>query len=104
MAQSPKYHAVLANIRWLEHTLNREDGEETFRKTLGYLKRLAKEYGKATVMVMGEPEAEQEDRWRTVRAARSELCDSGVAIFPDIERATRTLGTYVHYLAGRRRA
>jgi hypothetical protein len=54
------------------------------------------------MMVMGEPEAEQEDRWRTVRAARSELCDSGVALYPDIERATRTLGRYVRYLAERR--
>jgi acyl-CoA synthetase (NDP forming) len=102
MAESPRYDAVLANIRWLEHTLNREDGEEVFRKTLALLKNLAKDFGKATVMVMGEPEAEQEDRWRTVRAARSELCDSGVALYPDIERATRTLGTYARYLAERR--
>jgi acyl-CoA synthetase (NDP forming) len=102
MAESPKYDAVLANIRWLESTLNREDGEEIFRKTLEYLKKLAKEFDKATMMVMGEPEAQQEDRWRMVRAARSELCDSGVALYPDIERAARTLGTYLRYVEERR--
>jgi acyl-CoA synthetase (NDP forming) len=104
MAESPKYHAVLANIRWLEHTLNREDGEELFRKTLAFLKTLAHDFGKATVMVMGEPEAEQEDRWKTMRAARSELCESGVALYPDAERATRALGRYVRYLEERRAA
>jgi acyl-CoA synthetase (NDP forming) len=102
MAASPRYHAVLANIRWLEHTLNREDGEELFRRTLDHLKGLAKDYGKATVMVMGEPETQQEDRWRTVRGARSELSDSGVALYPDIERAARTLGKYASWYAARR--
>jgi acyl-CoA synthetase (NDP forming) len=102
MAASPQYHAVLANIRWLEHTLNREDGEEAFRRALEYIKGLAHDYGKATVMVMGEPEAQQEDRWRTVRSARSELSDSGVALFPDIERAAHTLGKYADYFEQRR--
>ncbi len=102
MAASPHYHAVLANIRWLEHTLNREDGEDVFRRTLEHLKGLAKDYGKATVMVMGEPEAQQEDRWKTVRGARSELSESGVAIYPDIERAAKTLGKYASYCAAQR--
>lgn len=101
MAQSPSYDAVLVNARWLEHTLNREDGEQVFRKTLDLLKRLAKDYGKATAMVMGEPESQQEERWKAVREARAELSAAGVAIYPDIERAARALGTYVRYLAER---
>jgi acyl-CoA synthetase (NDP forming) len=65
MAASPDYHAVLANIRWLEHTLNREDGEDVFRRTLQHLKSLAKDYGKATVMV-----------WRTGKPSRRPLAPS----------------------------
>jgi hypothetical protein len=102
MAASPQYDAVLANVRWLEHTLNREDGEEAFRKTLEDLKRLAKEHGKATVMIMGEPESQQEERWKAVREARAELAASGVALYPDVERAARSLGAYIRYHAERR--
>ncbi len=97
MAASPQYDAVLANVRWLEHTLNRENGEDAFRRTLEDLKRLAKDYGKATVMIMGEPESQQEERWKAVREARAELAASAVALYPDAQRAAWSLGTYIRY-------
>jgi acyl-CoA synthetase (NDP forming) len=101
MAASPAYDVIFANARGVEHMLNQEDGEKLFRNAIDLLKRLAKESGKATVLVMGEPEFRDERRWKATMDAREELAAAGVAIYPDIERAARAMGRYVRYLAER---
>ncbi len=99
MAASPAYDLIFANARGVEHMLNREDGEKLFRNAIDVLKKLAKESGKATMLVMGEPEFRDERRWKAAMGAREELAAAGVAIYPDIERAARAMGRYVRHLA-----
>ncbi len=53
------------------------------------------------MLIMGEPESGEEWRYKTVRDARGELAAAGVALYPDIERATLAMGRYVRYLAQR---
>ena len=65
------------------------------------MKKLATGSGKATVLVMGEPESREEWRWKAAMDARDELVAAG-AIYPDMERAVQTLGRYVAYMAERR--
>ena len=101
LAASPEYDVVLANVRWIEFMVGREDGEAAFEKTLEQLKDLATENGKATMFVLGDSESPDELRRRAVKAARRELAEAGVALYPDIERAARTLGRYVEHLTGR---
>lgn len=101
MAASPAYDVIFANARGVEHMLNQEDGEKLFRNAVDLLKRLGKESGKATMLVMGEPEFRDERRWKAAMDAREELAAAGVAIYPDVERAAHAMGRYVRYLAER---
>lgn len=101
LAASPAYDVVLANVRWLEFMVAREDGETVFQETLGQLKSLAKDNGKATIFVLGDSESPDERRRHAVVVARHAFAEAGVALYPDIERAARTLGRYVRYLEER---
>jgi hypothetical protein len=102
MAASPAYDLIFANARGVEHMLNQEDGEKLFWNAIELLKGLGKESGKATMLVMGEPEFRDERRWKAAMDARETLAMAGVAIFPDIERAARAMGRYVQHLAERK--
>jgi acyl-CoA synthetase (NDP forming) len=102
LATSPAYDVVLANVRMLEFMVSRDDGEARLQEALVNLRGLAKNNGKATFFVLGESESPDERRRAAVRMARNELAEAGVALYPDIERAARTLGKYVAYLAERR--
>lgn len=101
LAASPAYDVVLANVRWIEFMVTRENGEVALEETLRQLKTLAKENGKATMFVLGDSESPDEQRRRAVLMARRDLADAGVALYPDIERAARTLGGYVQYMRER---
>jgi len=101
MAASPAYDLIFANTRGLEHMLNQEDGDEVFQNAIDLLKGLGEESGKATMLVMGEPELSDERRWKAAIDARKDLLAAGIAIYPDIERAARAMGRYVRYLAER---
>lgn len=96
MAANPTYDAIIAQSH-VEHGLNPDDGGESFRKTVERLTRLGTGYGKATMLVVGDPESREEWRRRAVLDARVALGTAGVAVFPDIERAVRTMGRYVRY-------
>ncbi len=101
MAASPAYDAIIANVRGIEHALGRDDGGELFRDTLDRAKRLAKDSGKAAMFVLGEPESSEEWRWKGAIRVREELAAAGVAVYPDMDRATHTMGRYLRYLARR---
>ncbi|HSP55580.1 MAG TPA: CoA-binding protein [Dehalococcoidia bacterium] len=101
LAASPAYDVVLANVRWLEFMAAREDGETMLQETLAHLKSLAKDNGKATMFVLGDSESPDERRRRAVVLARNEFAEAGVALYPDIERAAKTLGRYVEYMGQR---
>ncbi len=100
MAASPDFDAIIANVSGIEWALSRGD-EKMFREMLDRAKKLGKESGKATMLVMGEPETRDPSIRNAVFDAREELTAAGVAIYPDIERAAGALGRYVRYLAER---
>ena len=103
MAASPAYDLVIANVRGLEWIVAPEDdGGKIFRDAIDLLKRLGKESGKATMLVMATPESPEGWRRKPLLDARRELVAAGVAIYSDLERAARTMGRYVRYLAERR--
>jgi acyl-CoA synthetase (NDP forming) len=102
LATSPAYDVVLANVRWLEFMAARDNGETVFQDTLGHLKSLAKDNGKATMFVLSDSESPDERRRRAVVVARNAFAEAGVAVYPDIERAAKTLGQYVRYSVERR--
>ena len=101
MVGSPAYDAIIANVRGIEHVLRRDDGEKLFRETLDRARRLAKESGKAAMLVLGEPESTEEWRWKAALRVREELAAAGVAIYPDMDRATHAMGRYLRYAARR---
>ena len=100
MAASPAYDAVIANTH-LDRAITRGRGRKMFREALERLKRLGTESGKATMLVIGDPETREQSRWKAVLEARWELATAGVALYPDIERAARAMGCYVRYMAQR---
>lgn len=100
MAASPAYDAIIANTH-VDHALSRAGGRKQLRQTIDRLKKLGTESGKTTMLVIPDPESRDERRWKAVMEARWELAAAGVALYPDIERATRAMGRYVRYLAQR---
>jgi len=42
-------------------------------------------------VVLGPSDYGDEDRWRFISEARERLVEAGVAVFPSVERAVRTL-------------
>lgn len=102
MAASPAYDAIIANLRGIEDSLGREDGEAVFRDYMEQVKRLARQSGKAAIFVLGEPRSNEEWRWKGAIRVREELAAAGVAAYPDMDRATRAMGRYLGYLARRR--
>jgi acyl-CoA synthetase (NDP forming) len=97
MAASPDFDAIIANVSGIEWALSRGD-EKMFREMLDRAKLLGKESGKATMLVMGEPETRDTSILVAVLEARDELAAAGVAIYPDIARATRSMGRYVRHM------
>ena len=102
MAANPVYDAIIANVRGIEYALARDDGGELFRDTLDRAKRLAKQSGKAAMFVLGEPESNEDWRWKGAIQVRDELAAAGIAVYPDMDRATRAMRRYLDYLARRR--
>ena len=97
MAASPDFDAIIANVSGIEWALSRGD-EEMFRGMLDRAKMLGKDSGKTTMLVMGEPETRDTSILVAVLNARDELAAAGVAVYSDIERATKTMGRYVRHM------
>jgi acyl-CoA synthetase (NDP forming) len=102
MAANPAYDVIIANVRGIEQALGRDDGGELFRATIEQAKHLAKESGKAAMFVLGEPESSEDWRWKGAIRVRDELAAAGVAVYPDMDRATQAMSRYLRYLADRR--
>ena len=97
MAASPDFDAIIANVSGIEWALSRGD-EKMFREMLDRAKVLGKESGKATMLVMGEPDTRDRSILVAVLEARDELSAAGVAIYPSIERAARSMGRYLRHI------
>jgi hypothetical protein len=50
---------------------------------------------------MGPSDYPDEERWRVVSKARERLAGAGVALFPSVERAVRTLARLAAYWQAR---
>ncbi len=96
MAASPAYDAIIASTH-VDHAVSR-GGAKALREMIDRLKRLGKGHGKATMLVMGDPESRDERRWKAAMQARWELTEAGVALYPEIERAVRAMGRYVDHM------
>jgi len=103
MAASPAYDAIIANLRGIEDSLGRENGENVFRENMDRVKRLASGSGKAAMFVLGEPRSHEEWRWKGAIRVRDELAAARVAAYPDMDRATRATSRYLRSLARRSR-
>jgi acyl-CoA synthetase (NDP forming) len=101
MAASPVYDAIIANIH-LDYMLARPGGEKIYWDNINRFKRLGADSGKATMLVMGDPQSREERHRMTVLKAREELAAAGAAVYPDMDGAVRTMGRYVHYMLQRR--
>jgi acyl-CoA synthetase (NDP forming) len=100
MAESPDFDAIIANMAGIEWALSRGE-EKMFREMLERAKKLGNDSGKATMLVMGEPETRDTSILMAVLEARNELASAGVAVYPSVESATRALGRYVRHMSER---
>ena len=64
--------------------------------------RLGTDNGKALAVIIDDPELRDEARLRAAIAARDVFGQAGVAVYPTVERAVRSMGAYVRYLEERR--
>ena len=101
MAASPAYDLVIANVRGLEHALRRDDDGTAFREGIDRVKKLATGNGKATMLVMGEPESREEWRWSGLDSARR-AGGGGRRDLPRPGEGGADLGSLCTYMAERR--
>ncbi len=59
--------------------------------------QIAAQTTKPFAVVLAPSDYSDENQWRVVSASRERLVEAGVAIFPSVERAVRTLARYVRY-------
>ncbi len=93
-----------ARVNQSIHVADAVGDEALLAAAIEQLKGLAKANGKATIFVLSDSESPDERRRQAVIAARREFAGAGIAVYPDIERAARTLGKYVQYMTDRQAA
>jgi len=96
------YDGIIANVRGIERAYKKDDGGQQLKETLDQVKRVAKQHGKAAMLVMGEPESREEWRWKAAMHVSDELAAAEVAIYPNMERASHAMGRYVRHMQRRR--
>ena len=100
MAASPAYDLILINFH-VERALRRMGLKELPPEVADNIRRLASDNGKALAVVIDEPELRDEARFKAAINARDIFGQAGVAVYPTVERAVRSIGAYVRYQAER---
>jgi acyl-CoA synthetase (NDP forming) len=100
MASNPAYDLLLINFH-VERALRRMGLKVLPPEVAENFRKLAADNGKALAVVMDEPELRDETRFKASVDARDMFGRAGVAVYPTIERAVRSLGAYVRYQAER---
>ncbi len=100
MAADPTFDLVLINLT-VERLLRRMGFKEIPPDYADTIRRLGTDNGKAVAVVIDEPELRDEERLNASVAARDVFGARGVAVYPTVERAVKTLSTYVRYLQER---
>ena len=80
----------------------RPNGEAIVRRVTERFIEVAAKTHKPFAVVLGPSDYSDENRWRVVSEARERLVEAGVAVFPSVERAVRTLARLAGYWSGRR--
>jgi len=88
--ESPEIDMLVGNIGepW---AFGRPNGEAIVRRVTERFIEVAAKTNKPFAVVLGPSDYGDEDRWRVVSEARERLVEAGVAVFPSVERAVRTL-------------
>ena len=98
--ESPGIDLLVANIGepW---AFGRPDSEGIISHLAERFIAFAAKTQKPFAVTMGPSDYPDERRWRIVSEAREKLVGAGVALFPSVERAVRTLARTTAYWAGR---
>jgi acyl-CoA synthetase (NDP forming) len=98
--ESPRIDLLVANIGepW---AFGRPDAEGIISHLADRFIGFAAKTTKPFAAVMAPSDYPDERRWRLVSEAREKLVGAGVALFPSVERAARTLARTSAYWAGR---
>jgi len=98
--ESPGIDMLVGNIGepW---AFGRPNGEAVVRRVTERFVDVASRTQKPFATVLGPSDYGDEERWRIVSEARERLVEAGVAVFPSVERAVRTLARLAAYRDGR---
>jgi len=94
--ESPQIDMLVGNVGepW---AFGRPNGEAIVRRVTERFIEVAAKTQKPFAVVLGPSDYADEDRWRVVSKAREQLVAAGVAVFPSVERAVRTLARLAGY-------
>lgn len=94
--ESPEIDMLVGNIGepW---AFGRPNGEAIVRRVTERFIQVAAKTKKPFAVVLGPSDYGDEERWRIVNEARERLVGAGVAVFPSVERAVRTLARLAAY-------
>jgi hypothetical protein len=94
--ESPGIDLLVGNVGepW---AFGRPNGEAIVRRVTERFIEVASRTSKPFAVVLGSSDYGDEARWRVVSEAREKLVEGGVAVFPSVERAVRTLSVFASY-------
>ncbi len=96
LSESPGVDILLANVGepW---AFGRPDPERIVGRVAERFVDVAGKTTKPFAVVLGPSDYPDEERWRIASAAREKLAQAGVALYPSVERAVRTLARLARY-------
>ncbi len=94
--ESPEIDMLVANVGepW---AFGRPNAEAIVRRVTERFTQVASRTSKPFAVVLGPSDYADEASWRLVSDARERLVEAGVALFPSVERAVRTLAALARY-------
>jgi len=94
--ERPEIDMLVGNVGepW---AFGRPNGEAIVRRVTERFIQVASRTSKPFAVVLGPSDYADEARWRLVSDARERLVEAGVAVFPSVERAVRTLAAFAGY-------
>jgi len=98
---SPGIDMLVANIGepW---AFGRPNAEAIIARVTERFVQIAAKTSKPFAVVLGPSDYSDEARWRLVSEARERLVNAGVAVFPSVERAAKTLARFAQFWEAQR--
>jgi hypothetical protein len=93
MVRSPDIDMLIANVGedWV---MGRPDFHERLAHIVARFVEIGRASSKPVAFVLGPADSPDEERWRAVEAARRQLVDAQLAVFPSPERAAQALARW----------